>query len=157
MVRPYLRDLNLCPGGPDFWTAAFCRHIHILQLLSSLISTKLILWSLQESEFFVNLNKTRVMQYEELLKLMDEGSIPDDLPQLLQALLLDAAGDWDNAHRIAQSVFTAEGSWVHAYLHRKEGDLPNASYWYHSAGRNMPGTTLEEEWETIARVLIRDI
>ena len=96
------------------------------------------------------------MTYEDLLKLRDEGTIPDDLPQLLGALLLDAAGDWDNAHRMAQSVLTGEGSWVHAYLHRKEGDLTNASYWYHNAGRNMPGTTLEEEWEAIARALLPD-
>lgn len=93
------------------------------------------------------------MKYEEFLKLRDAGEIPDDIPSLLQALLLDAAGDWDSAHRIAQNELTREGSWVHAYLHRREGDLPNASYWYSNAGKEMPDMGLDEEWETIAREL----
>ena len=94
------------------------------------------------------------MKYEEFLSLRDQGEIPDDIPLLLQALLLDAAGDWDSAHRIAQNELTREGSWIHAYLHRKEGDLPNASYWYSNAGRIMPRTDLNEEWENIARELL---
>lgn len=96
------------------------------------------------------------MKYEEFLKLRDEGEIPDDIPSLLQALLLDAAGDWDSAHIITQNELTPDGSWVHAYLHRKEGDLSNASYWYSNAGRKMPDMGLNEEWETIARELIRN-
>jgi hypothetical protein len=94
------------------------------------------------------------MNYEEFLRLREEGEIPDDIPALLQALLLDAAGDWDNAHRIAQAEYTKDGSWVHAYLHREEGDLGNASYWYSNAGRKMPEIGLEDEWEVIARELI---
>ena len=87
------------------------------------------------------------MKYNEFIVLRDEGTIPDDIEVLLQALLLDAVGDWDNAHRIAQNVFTRDGSWVHAYLHRKEGDNPNAAYWYSNAGRRMSESKLEEEWE----------
>lgn len=94
------------------------------------------------------------MKYEEFLKLREEGGVPDDIPALLQALLLDAAGDWDNAHRIAQAEFTPDGSWVHAYLHRVEGDPGNASYWYSNAGRSMPDMSLEDEWEMIARELL---
>ena len=66
---------------------------------------------------------------------------------------VDAAGDWQSAHRIAQEELTPEGSLVHAYLHRKEGDLANASYWYSNAGRPMPDSGLDEEWEQIAREL----
>ena len=96
------------------------------------------------------------MKYDEFYVMREEGNIPDDIPALLQSLLLDAVGDWDSAHRIAQNVLTKDGSWVHAYLHRKEGDRANASYWYSSAGRRMPEMKLEEEWELIARELLGD-
>jgi hypothetical protein len=95
-----------------------------------------------------------MIRFEEFLKFKDRGTIPDDIPPLLQALLLDAAGDWDGAHRIAQEIYDSDGSWVHAYLHRKEGDLGNASYWYRSAGRTKPAMSLEEEWEYIAVALL---
>ena len=54
---------------------------------------------------------------------------------LVRALWHDATGDWDGAHRVAQDVETPEGAWVHAYLHRKEGDIGNAGYWYRRAGK----------------------
>lgn len=68
---------------------------------------------------------------------------------LLRALELDKAGDWDGAHRIAQDIHTADGSWVHAYLHRKEGDLGNAAYWYSRAGKPVAEDSLGEEWERL--------
>ena len=74
----------------------------------------------------------------------------EGLPPLLAALWWDARGDWVRAHEIAQSVETADGSWVHAYLHRKEGDLGNADYWYRRAGRRRPAVTLDDEWAEIA-------
>lgn len=95
------------------------------------------------------------MEYEELISVRDSGDIPGSLSPLLQALLLDAAGDWDGAHSIAQDVPTADGSWVHAYLHRKEGDRWNANYWYSRAGKTMPDYTLAEEWEILARTLTK--
>jgi hypothetical protein len=66
---------------------------------------------------------------------------------------LESAGDWDSAHRLAQNEPSRDGSWVHAYLHRVEGDLGNASYWYHNAGKRMPDNSLDEEWEYIAMTL----
>ena len=96
-----------------------------------------------------------MISIEEFLKLKDDGIVPEDITPLLQALLLDASGDWDSSHRIAQSESSADGSWVHGYLHRKEGDLGNASYWYRSAGRSLPKISLEEEWEYIAMNLLR--
>lgn len=73
----------------------------------------------------------------------------------LQALWHDARGDWDAAHEAAQADPGRDGAWVHAYLHRKEGDAGNAGYWYARAGRRAPpaGTTLAAEWEQIARAL----
>ena len=94
-----------------------------------------------------------MIPFEDLLSWKEAGSFPEDIPPLLQALLLEAAGDWDNAHRIAQNDPSENGSWVHAYLHRVEGDLGNASYWYRSAGKRMPEFSLEEEWEYIAMAL----
>jgi hypothetical protein len=65
----------------------------------------------------------------------------------------EAHGDWDRAHQLAQSVDTADGAWVHAYLHRKEGDLPNADYWYRRAGRRRPSVPFETEWAEIVSAL----
>ena len=96
-----------------------------------------------------------MIAFEEFLTMKDEGTIPDEIPSLLQALLLDAAGDWDSAHGIAQIENSPDGSWVHAFLHREEGDLGNASYWYRSAGKIMPEMSLEEEWEYIAMALLK--
>lgn len=96
-----------------------------------------------------------MIDFEDFLKLKDEGMVPEDIPVLLQALLIDAAGDWDSAHRIAQNDVSRDGSWVHAYLHRKEGDAGNAAYWYGSAGRPIPDMSLEEEWEYIAMALLK--
>ena len=92
---------------------------------------------------------------EELLSWKETGSFPEDIPPLLQALLLESAGDWNSAHRIAQNDPSADGSWVHAYLHRVEGDLGNSSYWYHNAGRRMPDISLDEEWEYIASAIAK--
>ena len=96
-----------------------------------------------------------MISFEEFLEWKDAGTVPEDIPPLLQALLLDAAGDWDSAHSIAQGESSTDGSWVHAYLHRKEGDLGNASYWYRNAGKSMPDLSLEEEWEYITLALLK--
>jgi hypothetical protein len=95
-----------------------------------------------------------MISFEAFLKLKDEGIVPEDIPPLLQALLLDAANDWENAHRIAQNEHSNDGAWVHAYLHRVEGDLLNASYWYRVAGKVKPDISLEEEWEYISLALL---
>ena len=69
--------------------------------------------------------------------------------ELLKALQFDANGDWDASHRIVQQYFSAEACWIHAYLHRKEGDLGNAGYWYARANKIIPEQSLEEEWKVI--------
>ena len=67
----------------------------------------------------------------------------------LLALWWDGKGDWEKAHEIAQKVPGADGAWVHAYLHRKEGDPGNAAYWYRRAGRGVAAGDLRLEWEEI--------
>ncbi len=79
---------------------------------------------------------------------------PSDLTPPLQALWWAAKGDWDKAHKIVQDVETAEAAWVHAYLHRVEGDLPNARYWYAQAKRDVASGALEAEWAAIAAALL---
>lgn len=78
----------------------------------------------------------------------------EGLAPLLAALWWDARGDWARAHELAQSVDTADGAWVHGYLHRKEGDLANADYWYRRAGRVRPAVPLAAEWAEIAQAML---
>ena len=79
---------------------------------------------------------------------------PGDLPPALTALWYDARGKWDRAHEIVQDEGGTEAAWVHAYLHRKEGDLSNAGYWYRRAKRPMPTGDVEEEWRIIAATFL---
>lgn len=72
----------------------------------------------------------------------------------LLALWWDGQGDWQKAHEIAQDVPGADGAWVHAYLHRKEGDAGNAAYWYRRAGRPVADGDLELEWERIVEEML---
>ncbi len=82
------------------------------------------------------------------------GTLPSELSLALQALWQDARGDWHAAHELAQREDAGDGAWVHAYLHRKEGDLGNAGYWYARADRAPSRLTLDEEWEEITRALL---
>ena len=66
----------------------------------------------------------------------------------------DAKGDWRRAHEIAQEIDSSEGAWVHAYLHRKEGDEGNASYWYRQARKPHSRLPLAMEWSEIVTRLI---
>ena len=79
---------------------------------------------------------------------------PPPVAALLQALWYEAKGDWEKAHTVAQDVHTEDGSWVHAYLHRVEGDTGNARYWYQHANRKMPTGSLAEEWDAIVGTLL---
>jgi hypothetical protein len=77
-----------------------------------------------------------------------------DLGPPLAALWWAAKGKWDEVHRLVQDEDTAEAAWVHAYLHRVEGDLGNAGYWYRQAGQPVAKDALESEWERIVSTLI---
>lgn len=72
----------------------------------------------------------------------------------LQALWYDAKGDWHKSHELIQDLPDKNAAWIHAYLHRKEGDIWNADYWYRRAARKRPQLTLDEEWEQIVAALL---
>ncbi len=91
------------------------------------------------------------MTFDDFKNSLGNDVPPDDINEPLKALWQDGKNDWDTAHQIAQSIDNSDGAWVHAYLHRKEGDVGNASYWYSRAGRKMPNSTLEEEWEALVK------
>jgi len=80
--------------------------------------------------------------------------IPSSISPYLQSLWYDAKGDWEKAHTIIQDIEDNNASWIHAYLHRKEGDIGNADYWYRLAGKKRPSISLEEEWEAIVETLL---
>ena len=94
------------------------------------------------------------MTLSEFKSALSTSTPPNFGNPLLKALWYDAKGDWNASHNIAQDVHSEDGSWVHAYLHRKEGDDGNASYWYHLAKRKMPLLTLGQEWEQIVLALL---
>ena len=77
-----------------------------------------------------------------------------DLAPPLKALWWAAKGDWSKAHNIVQDEESADAAWVHAYLHRVEGDLGNATYWYRRAGKPAASDSLDAEWERIAAALL---
>lgn len=79
---------------------------------------------------------------------------PAGLASALLALWWAAKDDWDTAHKIVMDEAGADCAWVHAYLHRAEGDLGNARYWYAQAGRPAAAGALQAEWQAIAGALI---
>ena len=93
------------------------------------------------------------MTIEQFARACEASRPPAGLAGPLLALWWDARGDWDRAHKVAQEAATQEGSLVHAYLHRKEGDPGNAGYWYSRAGRQPHRGSLEQEWKDIAAEL----
>jgi hypothetical protein len=72
-----------------------------------------------------------------------------ELPVQLKSLWYDGKGDWHQAHAQVDHLADQASAWVHAYLHRKEGDLGNADYWYSRARQIRPNLSLEEEWEQL--------
>ena len=94
------------------------------------------------------------MSFDEFQQAVAGGApAPAGLSRALGALWHDGRGDWEGAHACAQADGSRDGAWVHAYLHRKEGDAGNAAYWYARAGRAVPapGVTFAAEWAAMAR------
>ena len=94
------------------------------------------------------------MNLPEFKVTLSQAAPPQFLSTALQALWFDANGDWDKAHRSIQHAESGDEAWVHAYLHRKEGDRSNATYWYRAAGRAVSDLPLPEEWEEIVAELL---
>jgi len=94
------------------------------------------------------------MTIDDFLASIDGDAPPAGLSLPLQGLWWDRKGDWDQAHSCAQDAPDSDGSWVHAYLHRVEGDLGNAGYWYRRAGRAAHSGALQQEWREIVGDLL---
>lgn len=82
------------------------------------------------------------------------GKMPSNLSVLLQALWHDEKGDWKTAHDLIDHLNDKQSAHVHAYLHRKEGDIWNADYWYSRAGQSRPNISLEKEWENLVSLFL---
>jgi hypothetical protein len=89
------------------------------------------------------------MTFDEFVDSIVGAHPPGGLSEPLISLWWDKKGDWERAHAIAQQIPTARGSAVHAYLHREEGVLWNADYWYGRAGRQRPRISLQAEWRQL--------
>ena len=85
---------------------------------------------------------------------LDASTPPAGLPLALQALWRDGRGEFDAAHELAQRDEGGDGDWVHAYLHRKEGDQENAAYWYRRAGKPVCRESFDAEWRRIVSDLV---
>src|SRR6201987_3758037 len=94
------------------------------------------------------------MTLEEFRDSLSRAEAPPGLNLALAGLWWDAKGDWRRAHESAQQDEGPQGSWVHAYLHRKEGDQGNAAYWYKRAGKPVCREPLESEWLSIVTDLL---
>ena len=91
------------------------------------------------------------MDLKAFTRSLDYGEPPREVSAYLRALWYDAKGDWKKAHEIVQDLEDENAAWIHAYLHRKEGDSGNAMYWYHRAGKKMPSQSLNEEWTKLVQ------
>lgn len=93
------------------------------------------------------------MKLDEFRESLSNATPPENLGFALLGLWWDAKGNWGKAHESAQQDEGSDGAWVHAYLHRKEGDTSNAQYWYRRAGRSQSDGSLTTEWNEIAASL----
>lgn len=95
------------------------------------------------------------MTFKQFLSTLKQNE-PPEVSKYLLSLWYDRKGDWDMAHKIAQDIPDRSGSWIHAYLHRVEGDTWNSNYWYQRAGREMPKLSLTQEWEKLVHFFLKD-
>lgn len=94
------------------------------------------------------------MDYNAFIATVSDATPPVSVSAYIQALWYDAKGDWEASHDIVQDLHDDRAAWIHAYLHRKEGDNGNARYWYRQAGRSFPAVSLSEEWVLIVKELL---
>ena len=94
------------------------------------------------------------MTLNEFKLSLNQDSPSQNINELLVVLWYDAKVGWEKAHKIVQNISGKDAAWIHAYLHRKEGDSGNASYWYSRAGKEFSNKTLDDEWEEIVKELL---
>ena len=94
------------------------------------------------------------MTFDQFNATLSSTDPPDQISPYIKAMWFDAKGDWEKAHQLAQGIEDSNAYWIHAYLHRKEGDTGNADYWYRRAGKKRPPVSLEEEWVDIVKALL---
>lgn len=94
------------------------------------------------------------MDFQTFKQSVNNTTPPPNISVYLLALWYDANNNWDKAHALVDSFNDAAACWIHAYLHRKEGDIENANYWYSKANKKKPDFSLEQEWEIIVKALL---
>jgi hypothetical protein len=94
------------------------------------------------------------MTLPEFKASLKQAKLPPGLPPALAALWWAGKDKWEEAHRIVMNEGGNDCAWVHAYLHRAEGDLENARYWYRQARHSVPSSSLPDEWIQIAQTLL---
>jgi hypothetical protein len=95
------------------------------------------------------------MTFVEFQQSLSHTTPPSGLSEALTAMWHDGRGDWARAHDVAQEIDDETGAWIHAYLHRKEGDEGNAHYWYRRARKQPASGALDAEWQQIVNALLR--
>jgi hypothetical protein len=95
-----------------------------------------------------------VVTFDDFKASLAQAAPPTGLDTPLQALWWAGKDNWDKAHTLVMETSGADAAWVHAYLHRVEGDLPNARYWYGQAGKPPASVALEDEWAAIAAAML---
>ena len=96
------------------------------------------------------------MTLAEFKQSLSKTRPPAELAAALAGLWWAAKDDWERAHQIAMAGQDRDCAWVHAYLHRREGDLPNARWWYKEARRPVAAGSLDDEWSAIVRALLSE-
>lgn len=95
------------------------------------------------------------MEIQEFRNTIESGNLPPEQSLHVQALWYDKKGNWEKAHSLIDHLNDKHSSHVHAYLHRKEGDIWNADYWYKKAGKTRPHMSLDEEWEQLVLLYLK--
>lgn len=94
------------------------------------------------------------MNLQEFNNSLSQTNPPNSTSDYLKALWYDGKGNWQKAHELIQDIEDKSAAWIHAYLHRKEGDIWNADYWYNRAGKKRPSVSLQEEWAAIVEAML---
>jgi hypothetical protein len=94
------------------------------------------------------------MKFEDFQNSLSAPSPSLEISEHLKSLWYDAKGDWGKAHNVISEIEDENAAWIHAYLHRKEGDIGNSDYWYRLAGKKRPEYSLEREWGKIVKSLL---